>query len=67
MVELRWVWHDLLSGNPPMGAIPLVEGIETRFQKLQFRYEMGQRLVTDRDCQYMQTIKSEWKDVPHRG
>jgi hypothetical protein len=53
MIELRWVFHDMSKGGPPMGSI-CINAQARLYQKLQYR----QYKAVARDGE----IYAEWTD-----
>lgn len=64
MIELRWVWHDLKNGSPPIGSIKIGNDSSQLYQKLQYRYKFPTVL---NDYAPLDWEWSEWIDCPHRG
>lgn len=63
MVEMKWVWHNLEHGAPPIGAVG-IDKDERLYQKLQYR--VIEPTFTD-DGRWSSDRWSDWKDVPHSG
>ena len=64
---MRWIWHNLKNGAPPIGAISIDEDGRL-YQKLQFRTSIT--VYDNKLSGIMPAIRqewSEWKDVPHSG
>jgi hypothetical protein len=64
MVEIRWVWHSMKSGPPPMGSI-CVDSHSRLFQKLQYRVIVPEFETADSKTALLEW--TEWADVPHSG
>lgn len=59
MVEMRWVWHDMKDGAPPIGSVCVGDRL---YQRLQYRVIQASVDASGALCPH---DFGEWKDVPH--
>ena len=64
MIEMRWVWHNLKKGSPPIGSVNVGQNL---YQKLQYRYKLQELSADIGSYPSSSGIWSEWIDVQHSG